>query len=113
MILGGEAIRERIELGDIFHKDTCIDDSIKEASYALRVASDGLIVGGRRYRPGKEHLQGPIIVDPGAIAILSTVERMNMPSDLAGKLGIPLRLRYPRTDGPNGNSSGPLLRSGS
>lgn len=88
MILDSAAIRQRIEVGEIFRKDTCVDESIKEASYALRVASDGLIVGGKRYRPGKEYLKGPIVIDPGAIAILSTIERMNMPSNLAGKLGI-------------------------
>ncbi|MDP2856623.1 MAG: hypothetical protein Q8P50_01430, partial [Bacillota bacterium] len=35
-----------------------------------------------------DQISGSTSVDPGKIAVFSTVERLNMPSDLAGKIGI-------------------------
>ena len=88
MILSGDAIRQRLCDGQIFKKGTWDKRSIKEASYALRVASDGLLLRGKRYKPDKDFVEGAIEIRPGEIAILSTVERLNMPGDLVGKLGI-------------------------
>lgn len=88
MILGKDAIRERLNNGEVFMDGTWVEESIKEASYALRVASDGLLLGGKRYKPGEGPIEGPIEINPGEIAILSTKERLNMPGDLVGKLGI-------------------------
>ena len=92
MILGGKAIQQRIKAGDIFRKDTSVDGSIKEASYALRIAKDGLLINGRFYEPGDKYQDPYIEIEPGNIAILSTIERLNMPDDLVGSLGI--RLKY-------------------
>lgn len=88
MILGSNEIRRRLKKGDVFRPGTWVPESIKEASYALRVARDGLMLAGKHYRPEKDHIKGPIVIEPGEIAILSTLEQMNMPSDLAGKIGI-------------------------
>ena len=88
MILGKDAIRERLKDGQIFKDGTWVEESIMEASYALRVASDGLLLGGERYRPDKDSIKERIAIKPGEIAILSTIERLNMPGDLVGKLGI-------------------------
>ena len=88
MILGSEEILRRLNNGEIFRKETWIAESIKEASYALRVAGDGMMLGGKRYRPEKDHAEGAIEIEPGKIAILSTLERLNMPGDLVGKIGI-------------------------
>ena len=88
MILSGNEIRKRLKDKQIFTERTYDEDSIKEASYALRVARDGLMVEGHRYRPGKEFVDGDIKIEPGEIAILSTVERLCMPADLVGKIGI-------------------------
>ena len=74
--------------GEIFRKGTWTAESIKEASYALRIASDGMMLGGKRYRPEKDHLEGAIEIEPGKIAIVSTLERLDMPGDLVGKIGI-------------------------
>lgn len=91
MILGSERIKERLEQREIFRQGTWIDSSIKEASYALRVADDGMVLGGKIYEPGKDfHSKRFIEIEPGRIAILSTVERLCMPSDLVGKLGVRL-----------------------
>ena len=88
MILSGAAIRQRLGQGQIFKNGTWDEDSIKEASYALRVASDGLLLGGKRFKPDKDFVGDSIEIRPGEIAILSTVERLEMPPDLVGKLGI-------------------------
>lgn len=88
MILSGQAILERLNGGQIFKPGTWDDGSIKEASYALRVANDGLMLKGKAYLPGKAFLEGDIKIDPGEIAILSTLERLDMPGDLVGKIGI-------------------------
>ena len=92
MILSGANIQARAERGEIFVPKTWDCSFIKEASYALRVASDGLVVDGEHYQPGR-HIRGPYIeIKPGQIAILSTKERLCMPNDLVGKIGI--RLQY-------------------
>ena len=88
MILGHNEIHNRIAKGEIFRKDTCCTDCIKQASYALRVADDGLMIDGERYKPKERSIKTDIIIRPGKIAILSTMERMNMPNDLLGKIGI-------------------------
>ena len=92
MILSGANIQSRAERGEIFVHKTWDCAFIKEASYALRVASDGLVVDGEHYPPGC-HIRGPYIeIRPGQIAILSTKEKLCMPNDLVGKIGI--RLQY-------------------
>jgi deoxycytidine triphosphate deaminase len=92
MILNREQIEGRLRKGEIFTEDSwneqTLDDSLKEASYVLRVAPDGLMLEGQIYRPDKRWVEGTIDINPGKIAILSTVERLNMPGDLVGKIGI-------------------------
>ena len=88
MILSGEAILERLKAGKIFRQGTWDPLSVKEASYALRVANDGLMLGGKLFLPEKTPIEGDIKIAPGEIAILSTIERLDMPGDLVGKIGI-------------------------
>ncbi len=88
MILSGTAIRGRLENGEIFVPGTWDEGCIKEASYTLRVARDGMHINGKAYSPGKDFPQETISIKPGNIGILSTVERFNMPKDLVGHQGI-------------------------
>ena len=88
MILSGQAIHSRLKKGQIFKKCTWDENCLMEASYVLRVDRDGSMVGGERYRPGEDKVEGEIKIEPGEIAILSTMERLNMPGDLVGKIGI-------------------------
>ena len=88
MILGHNEIHNRLTKGEIFRKGTWKSCCVKEASYALRVADDGLMLDGTRYRPGKESIEKDIVIQPGKIAILSTIERMSMPGNLLGKIAI-------------------------
>ena len=90
MILSGEAILERLRDGQIFRQGTWDAASIMEASYALRLANDGLLVSGEFYDPGVPYTGSYISIEPGEIAILSTIERLNMPADLLGKIGLRL-----------------------
>ena len=88
MILSREAIEERLTNGQIFKQGTWDPSCLREASYVLRVAPDGLMLGGKPYRPGKESVEGDFEINPGEIAILSTIERLQMPDDLVGKIGL-------------------------
>ena len=72
MILSGEAILERLRDGQIFRQGTWDAASIMEASYALRLANDGLLVNGEFYDPGVPYTGSYISIEPGEIAILST-----------------------------------------
>ena len=93
MILGSSKIRERLDNGEIFREGTWDPDCIKEASYALRIANDGMIIENEKYEPdGSGYPKNKIIITPGSIAILSTMERLCMPGDLVGRLGV--RLDY-------------------
>ena len=93
MILGTEKIQERLEDGEIFRRPSWDGRNIKEASYALRVAKDGMVVDGKVFSPGTAYPEPVIEIKPGHIAILSTEERLRMPSDLVGKLGVRLTSR--------------------
>ena len=71
MILGTSEIRTRLRSGQIFRPKTWVEDNVKEASYALRVDGDGMIVGDSIIRPGGENARSEIKIQPGRIAILS------------------------------------------
>lgn len=86
--MSGTAIRDRLKNGEIFEPSSWDEGCIKEASYILRVAKDGMHVNGEAYPPGKDFPKETIRIEPGNIAILSTVERFNMPKDLVGHQGI-------------------------
>ena len=92
MILGRKEIHKRLKSGEIFRECTWKKKCLREASYALRVADDGLLLNGKFYDPGDHYKDDFIVIDPGKIAILSTKEEITMPADLVGKIGI--RLDY-------------------
>ena len=92
MILARNEILRRLDAGEIFRRTTWCKTCLKEASYALRIADDALLVNGKFYDPGQKYDGDYIAIEPGKIAILSTKERLNMPVDLVGKIGI--RLNY-------------------
>ncbi|MBI4524753.1 MAG: hypothetical protein HY695_13195 [Deltaproteobacteria bacterium] len=88
MILSRAMIQERLKNGEIFVEGTWDDNCVKEASYTLRVAPDGMLINGKRYPPGTNYPEPYIKIEPGSIAILSTIERFNMPKDVVGHQGI-------------------------
>ena len=89
MVLSGEAIHHRLQNGEIFKEGTWHKRCVKEASYALRIAGDGLVINGEFHEPDTKTLdEDAIVIEPGEVAILSTIERLKMPPDLMGKIGI-------------------------
>ena len=90
MILSGDEIRSRLD--EIFKPETHDDTGIKEASYVLRVAGDGLMFEGKIFELDTNKPATSIEINPGKIAVLSTKEHLTMPDCLVGKIGI--RLRY-------------------
>ncbi len=90
MILGSEEIKTRLEQGQVFKEGTWHEDNIKEASYALKVAGDGLIIDSIACEQGAEYPETYLEIRPGRIAILSTQEELHMPPDLVGRIGIRL-----------------------
>lgn len=89
-VLGSGEIRRRLIRGEVFKDGTWDPKGIMEASYALTIAWDGLVVDGRPYPPGTYYDETQIRIEPGRIAILSTNEILNMPGDLSGKIGVRL-----------------------
>ena len=86
-VLGSDEIRNRLERGGIFRPGTWNPEAIKEASYALTLAWDGLVTDGHPYPPGISYTGTQIRIKPGRIAILSTKEVIAIPGDLSGKVG--------------------------
>ena len=92
MILGRAEILRRLNYGEIFRWNTWDEEALQEASYALRIADDGLLIDDKFYPLGVPYTGDYINIEPGKIAILSTKEQLNMPTNLVGKIGI--RLEY-------------------
>ena len=90
MILGSDKIKARLEQGQVFGKGTWSEENIKEASYALRVAKDGLVIDGIPCKQGEQYPGTYLEINPGKIAILSTEEELDIPHDLVGRIGIRL-----------------------
>ena len=55
MILAQEEILRRLRSGDIFRQGTWLDSCLQEASYALRIANDALLIDGKFYDPGQKY----------------------------------------------------------
>lgn len=89
-VLGSKEILKRLEDGQVFRDGTWSPEAVKEASYALTLAWDGLVVDGDPYPPGTPYEKSQIRIEPGRIAILSTKETICMPKDLSGKVGVKL-----------------------
>ncbi|MCL2605701.1 MAG: hypothetical protein FWD93_00265 [Coriobacteriia bacterium] len=89
-ILGGNEITRYLKRGEIFQKDTWLETNVSTASYDLRVASDILVFGKKKYKrnnhlPSGEHIK----IEPGETALLSTEERISLPDNIGGRVMIP------------------------
>ena len=123
-----------LQKAKISRKGSWDSNCVKEASYVLRIAGDGLLLNGRFYDPfskeksnkgnrfqslvravGDTFLQEQmeprnyIQIDPGKIAILSTIEELDMPRDLVGKIGIRLEFAHLGLTGLMGIQVDPLF----
>lgn len=84
-VLGSQKILERIH--EIFVTESATADNVREASYDLRLADDGLLFGGRWHGIGQQ-VVGDVMIRRGEVAVLSTAERFRMPSDLVGNVNV-------------------------
>ena len=89
-VLGTVELKKRLDNGEVVKLGTWEPSGIKEASYVLRIAWDGLVVDGDPYPPGTYYRETQLEIEPGRIAILSTQEVLMMPGDLSGKVGVRL-----------------------
>lgn len=87
-ILTGKEIKRRAK--KIFNHGSYDKSGFQEASYDLRVATDTYMrIGDKLYSPQRNPFDEPVIViKPGELAILPTVESFNMPKNLAGTVNI-------------------------
>ena len=74
----------------------------------MRIANDALLIDGKFYDPGEKYDGDYIRIEPGKIAILSTKEKLNMPEDLVGKIGIRLKYAHQGLTGLMGIQVDPL-----
>ena len=113
MILGTSEILKRLKSGQVFDPPTWVEANIKEASYALRVAGDGMIIGDDIIEPGDtKNSRSEIEIQPGRIAVLSTMERLCMPPDLVGRLGVRLKFASKGLVGQMGMQVDPCYGNG-
>jgi deoxycytidine triphosphate deaminase len=92
-VLSYDEISRRLDQGEIFQSDSWSHENIRAAAYDLRMADDLLVIpdppefaSGRRYNRGERRTK-EVILKPGDVAFVSSLERLCMPWDLSGILG--------------------------
>ena len=89
-VLGTQEIRS--QLNDIFNPGTASQGCIDAASYNLRVAPDGTFFSGNWHPIGDP--VDSIVINPGEMAVLSTIEEFTLPEHLTGSVNI--KFKYTR-----------------
>jgi deoxycytidine triphosphate deaminase len=87
-VLGDRDISRRFD--EIFEEGTAAAERIRAAKYDLTLGDRLLILpDGRRYSddPHGRPRQRPFVLEPGQSVLISTRERISMPTDLSGILG--------------------------
>lgn len=93
MILNGDQIRERLERQQIFRDGSYDVRNLAGAKYDLRMGTDFLVIPtktgavGVRVARG-EAIQDYVVLSRGQWAFVSTAERLCMPWDLVGNIGV-------------------------
>jgi dCTP deaminase len=89
-LLSAEDIRSMSEPGAATPLIADLDVAgLKGAAYDLRIADDGLVLpGGVVVRPGEGPYRQPILLEPGHTIFVSTLERLRLPSNIAGNISI-------------------------
>ena len=86
-VLTGKEIYKRRDR--IFRGGSWGSESFQEASYDLRVDTEPVLrVGGELYADDVKYRGSRITIQPGEMAMLPTIERFNMPSNLIGDIKI-------------------------
>jgi len=99
VVFNFEAIQQRLDHGELFVRGTWLASSIRRAGYDLRVGDEAIVVpkapGDNQdvlsYPRGKKRTQD-IVLARGQVAFLSTMERLRMPTDITGHIGVKFSL---------------------
>jgi deoxycytidine triphosphate deaminase len=92
-LIGHAELKRLFGANRIFQPNTWSRDGLRGASYDLRAARDGLKdPSGRRYPPGEDYPEATLQLKQGDAAILSSVERLCIPWDVAGIMGVKFNL---------------------
>lgn len=93
VLLSSDGIKARLASGEIFLPGSWSPENLRGAAYDLRMADDLMVVpdppispGGRRYRRGERRIS-EVILNPGDVAFVSTIEKFCLPWNIAGNLG--------------------------
>lgn len=91
-VLNGEQILHELEAGRIFRDGTWDTSCIRASGYDLRMANDLILVpdppnSRGRYYPRGRHRHSEVILEPGDVAFVSSLERVCIPWDRCGILG--------------------------
>jgi deoxycytidine triphosphate deaminase len=92
-VLNDTKINQLLMQGQLMKPGSWVRSSIRGAAYDLRIAEDYLVVpddghpNGRRYRRGERRVD-PIILQPGDVSFLSSMERLCLPWDITAHIGI-------------------------
>jgi deoxycytidine triphosphate deaminase len=88
-LLGRAAIASRVAAGEVIAASTFSEENLRGAGYDLRIARDMLVTpDGRRYGPDEKDavLEGPIILNSGETAFVTTLENIHLPWDIAANI---------------------------
>lgn len=87
-LLSDKTLRDLLDNDSLFQPHTWSEDNLRAAKYDLRLGGDLLIrpdgVFVSRQEPGTGK---PFVLEPGQTALISTMERLIVPLDLAGVIG--------------------------
>jgi deoxycytidine triphosphate deaminase len=87
-LLGAKSLQALLDEGSLFKNGTWSEKSIRAAKYDLRLAGDISIRPGEVFVSKPQHGNGrPWVLEPGQTALISTMERLIVPLDLAGIIG--------------------------
>ncbi len=86
-LLNGAAIASKVAAGEILDARTFAEGNLRGAAYDLRVARDYLITpDGRRFDPATPYGRRGLILEPGDVAFVATVEKVFLPWNIAGNI---------------------------
>lgn len=92
-ILDREGILERLHRGQIFLTGSWDTSCLRASAYDLRMSEDLIVVPeGNKYPTGRFYKRGErrttdVILHPGDVAFVSTLEKICMPWDISGSVG--------------------------
>lgn len=87
-LLSDQVMRQLLTQGTIFKPDTWNEKHLRAAKYDLRLASDLLIRPNNVFVSNKPPGDGKaFVLEPGQTALISSMERLVIPPNLAGVIG--------------------------